>query len=119
MPNNTLLRCQFNYKFGMLSVYASIKDIKFICTAYTRTAPEQNKFFKDGKSNCDGYKKISKHQLDRARDIVIIDDKGNPIWDCPEYLVLGQFWESMGGTWGLRWYEQGKTKFKDHFHFQY
>ena len=114
--NNTLKRCKFNVMFGVLSVYASLKNIKFICTSYTRTAAEQNALFKGGLSQCDGYKKTSYHQKDRARDIVIIDTKGNPVNNFgyhPDYTVLGMFWESLGGVWGGKW-----PNFKDIFHFQ-
>ena len=117
--NNTLKRARFNHKWGMLSVYAMIKDIHFIhpLDGYSRTAEEQFALFKAGRSKCDGYKKESMHQLDRARDIVIVDDKGNPIndyGDHPDYAVLGKFWEDIGGTYGGFW-----KKFPDIFHFEY
>ena len=121
MPkSNTILRHEFNYKFAMLTLYASLKGIKFIVFCYTRTAEEQNQQFKKGLSNCDGYKKISLHQKDRARDIVIIDNDGSPVWtDDPRYHILGKFWEEMEGcVWGSRWYLEGKTKFNDVFHFE-
>ena len=117
--NNTLKRAQFNFKFGVLSVYAGIKDIKFIhpLTGYSRTAEEQNELYLKGVSKCDGYEKVSMHQLDRARDLVIVDDKGNPIndyGDHPQYQVLGDFWESLGGRWGGNF-----SNFRDIFHFEY
>lgn len=116
MPkSNTLWRSEFNYKFSMMSVYAGVVGIKFIVFTYTRTAKEQNKLFKRGLSRCDGYKNVSYHQPDRARDIAIIDDKGKPIWDeHPHYETLGKFFEDIGGRWG------GNFKnFKDQYHFEY
>jgi hypothetical protein len=119
MSNNTLKRAEFNHKWGMLSTYALIQGIYFIHpdTGYSRTTEEQNKLFKDGRSKCDGYEKISMHQLDRARDIAIIDEQGNIVnnyGDHPSYEVLGKFWESLGGRWGGHF-----EKFKDIFHFEY
>lgn len=116
--NNTLKRARFNHKWGMLSVYAMIKDIYFIhpLDGYSRTPEEQFALFSAGKSKCDGYKKKSMHQLDRARDIAIIDDKGNVVnkyGDHPNYEVLGKFWEDIGGTWGGRWDDPW-----DIFHFE-
>ena len=117
--NNTILRSNFEYKFALLIFYARTFGISFITTSFLRTAEEQNKRFKKGKSLCDGYKKISKHQLGRARDIVIIDSEGNPIWEhTPEYDRLGQLWEQIGGVWGGRWYKEGKTPFDDIYHFE-
>ena len=117
--NNTILRSNFEYKFALLTFYARTFGISFITTSFLRTAEEQNKRFKKGKSLCDGYKKISKHQLGRARDIVIIDSEGNPIWEhIPEYDRLGKLWEQIGGVWGGRWYKEGKTPFDDIYHFE-
>ena len=113
--SNTSLRAEFNVKFGMLSVYASVRDIRFICTSYTRTAAEQRKLFDAGKSMCDGKDSTSLHQRDRARDIVILDADDQPVWVfTPEYTALGQFWEQMGGVWGGRW-----TEIQDPYHFQF
>lgn len=119
MANNTLKRAEFNQKWGLLSVFALIKEIQFIHPpdGYSRTAEEQNALFHDGKSECDGYVQKSMHQLDRARDIAIIDDKGrvvNEYGDHPHYETLGKFWESIGGKWGGNFED-----FRDVFHFEY
>ena len=118
MPkSNTLYRHEFNYKFGMLSVYAGVMGIKFIVFTYTRTAAEQNKRFKEGLSYCDGYNNISMHQRDRARDLVIIDCDGKPKWNhVHEYDVLAKFWKDLGGEWGGDWEHK---KFDDVYHFQF
>jgi len=117
--NNTLKRARFNVKWGLLSVFATINEISFIhpLDGYSRTAEEQNMLFEAGKSKCDGYIKVSMHQLDRARDIAIIDDEGNVVneyGDHPNYAVLGKFWEDLGGRWGGNF-----ENFKDVFHFEY
>jgi len=114
--SNTQKRVEFNQKFGMLSVYAKLMDIPFICTSYTRTAEEQKLLFDKGLSRCDGYEKKSYHQLDRARDIAIIAENGNVIndyGDHPNYAVLGKYWESLGGRWGGNF-----EGFRDVFHFE-
>jgi hypothetical protein len=119
MPENTSKRADFQGKFGCLAVYALIKEIRFITPmdGYSRTADQQHKLFLAGKSKCDGYTKISKHQLDLARDILIIDANDNPIndyGDHPYYKVLGDFWESIGMKWGGNF-----EGFRDIFHFEY
>lgn len=120
--NNTLRRAEFNYKFAILTIYAKLKGISFIVFRHDCTAEEQNQKFKEGKTLCDGYEKVSLHQLDRAKDLVIIDKKGNPIWKhVPEYDILAQFWQGLDEecVWGGQWYIDGKTRFNDCFHFQY
>jgi len=118
--NNTLKRHEFIYKFALLTLYASLKKIKFIITDYIRTAEDQNKRFKEKKSLCDGYENVSMHQKARAIDVVVIDGQGKPLWDDFEsYEILGRFWEGLDGSWGYRWYERGITKFKDYYHYEY
>jgi len=113
--SNTRKRSIFNQKFALLTLYAKTQDIDFIVFSYSRTAEEQKKLFDEGKSKCDGYKKISMHQKDRARDIVIIDPNDKPIWNhIPEYDVLGAFWKSIGGRWGGDW-----ASLDDIYHFEY
>jgi len=121
--NNTLKRAEFNYKFALLTIYARfVKGVNFIITDYIRTAEEQSQRFKESKSLCDGYKKISMHQRGRAMDIVIINDKGDPIWEhTSDYDLIGKFWQGLDKdcVWGYSWYEKGITKFEDIYHFQY
>ena len=117
--NNTLLRAKFEHTFAIFTFYSRSRGISFITTSFLRTAEEQEKLFKEGKSGCDGKTRISKHQKGRARDIVIIDKNGNPIWDyITDYDVLGELWEQLGGKWGGRWFKEGKTKFNDLYHFE-
>jgi len=118
--SNTRRRWEFILKFSMFTILAEMHGIHFVPTSFYRTAKEQEKRFKAGKSLCDGRKKISKHQLWRAMDIVIIDEDNNPIWEgILEYEILGDLWKKLGGTWGGDWYKEGKTKFYDCYHFEY
>jgi hypothetical protein len=56
----------------------------------------------------------SKHLDSLAVDLILFED-GKPVWDAghPSYVALGEYWESLGGTWGGRW------SFKDAVHFEY
>jgi peptidoglycan L-alanyl-D-glutamate endopeptidase CwlK len=102
--NNTLKRARFVHLFAALTVAAFARGIQFVVTSGRRTAEEQHQLFLEGKSKNDGIKKISQHQLDLARDIVIINEKGEPIWDrTPDYDNLGEIWEGLGGRWGGLW----------------
>ena len=113
-------RIEFFHRIALLVLYANLKGIRLLPFRFYSTAEEQNKLFKEKKSNCDGYKKRSRHQQWRAIDFVIIDEKGNSIWKhIPEYDALGETWESLDGIWGGRWFKEGKTKFDDVFHFEY
>jgi hypothetical protein len=113
--NITVKRARFNHMFGMLTVYAGIKNIYFIhdTYGYARTAEVQNMLFKAGKSKCDGYKIISQHQRHLARDLYVISENGKIVWNEIPYKILGGYWEGLGGKWG------GNFKdFKDNFHFE-
>lgn len=106
-------RVIFFKKISMLVIWASVKDIQLLPISFFRTAQEQEKMFKDGKSKCDGYKIISKHQQGLAMDFVIIKN-GVPVWShIEEYDWLGEIWKSLGGIWG------GDFKsLNDIFHFE-
>lgn len=116
---NTEKRSRFFHMMGKLIEFASDNNIKLICFEYFRSTEKQQKKFARGQSRCDGIKNKSKHFYWRAMDLAILKD-GKIFWPyCEEYRLLGEYWESLGGTWGHRWYEQGKTDFDDIYHFQY
>lgn len=119
--NNTILRAEFNHIFSLFTLYAfDVKNISFIITDYYRSAIQQNKRFNEGLSLCDGYKKLSLHQRWRAKDIMVIDERGRLIRiHAPQYDVLAEIWKSLGGRWGGDWFIEGKTAFDDCFHFEY
>ena len=118
--NNSLLREEFGYKFALFTIYAKvIYGINFIITDFHRTASEQYGRFKEKKSLCDGFKKISYHQKRRAKDLVIINSRGKLIWEyTPEYDILAKIWKELKGRWGGDWFKQGKTTFNDIYHFE-
>jgi hypothetical protein len=111
----TAKRAEFNRIFGLMSVYADCKGIRFIHDnyGYYRTPEQQRHLYDEGRSKCDGVKKLSKHQYHLARDIYIINDKDEINFDDAPYRVLGEFWESVGGRWGGNF-----AGFKDIFHYE-
>jgi hypothetical protein len=107
MSDNTFLRWQFICKIGQLTGFAELNGIKFIHPhdGYVRTPEQQNEVFKAKLSKCDGYKILSKHQFDLARDLCAIKlgptGKYEITWDEEIYKLLGKFWEdNLGGKWG-------------------
>lgn len=107
-------RIKFLHMIGELLAFARKEQISLICYGFWRSDAEQAKFLAAGTSTV----KRSKHQDWLAMDFAVMreDDSGAiiPIWnDCEEYRLLGEEWESLGGTWGGRW----KTP-HDPFHFQ-
>jgi len=125
--SNTEYRVEFIRKDSSLGLYAWLKDIAYIETWYHRTPEQQNELYQKGRTEpggivtyCDGYSKISYHQLWRAKDIGILDGSGHleyeniPKETLDKYAILGKFWENLGGRWG------GNFKnFRDIFHFEY
>ncbi len=89
-------------------------DISVIDNGGLRTAEEQNELFKDDKSSCDGYKKISYHQSGMAIDLIpyingsvtwknkeaflhiaeIALEEFNNIYTEDYYLHWGGFWSA-------------------------
>jgi hypothetical protein len=110
---------KFARKFVDLIAFAERNGIKVLCTSLWRNAVTQARMFKEGTSKADGVTNISKHQLGCAADLVVLNNNGQPIWKLHfKYNILGTYWESLGGKWGHRWFEQGKTQFDDIYHFE-
>jgi len=106
-------RIEFLQMFRKLLAYAEEQGIVVICFSFYRTPEQQNLRYQDGKSDCDGYKIISKHQLWRAVDLAIVEG-GDCVW-CRtlDYVKLGQFWKNLGGVWGGDF-----SKLDDVFHYE-
>ncbi len=101
-------RAQFLYNLGLLLVWCESKDISLICFTFYRS-PEQQKIEYDA-----GRSRVlhGKHQDWLAIDLALWDDldkdgrvdKDEIRWkNDPRYLQMGEYWESLGGTWGGRW----------------
>ena len=111
--SNTALRAEFVEMLGLLFSYATRIGCRLILTSVHRTAEEQKRLFDEGKSKLDGYVKKSRHQLWRAVDVCIIDDQNRPRWEHDDYARLGEYWKSIGGTWGGDW-----VSLNDVYHFE-
>jgi hypothetical protein len=93
---------------------AAEKGIELMPFRFYATLEEELKNFMGGKSQIDPTKRPTKHMLWLAIDFVIIK-LGLAVWDrIPEYEILGEIWESLGGKWGGRW-----VTLNDPFHFEY
>jgi hypothetical protein len=112
---NTQRRTDF---LGMLSTiiqFAEENCIEIICADFWRSTERQKELFDAGKSKCDGVSTKSQHQLWLAVDLYIIDGYGKLVTEeTPDYIKMGERWESMGGVWGGRW-----PSLHDIFHFEY
>ena len=93
-------------------------DFTIINTAGVRTPQQQNKLFREGRSNCDGYNKISKHLTGDALDVVPYVN-GGASWDEKELLKVSvcmlQASKELG--YNLKWGGFWRT-FKDLPHYQ-
>jgi len=113
-------------KLALLTFYAEAKGIRFNLTEFHRTPENQAERYAQGRTkpgniitNCDGVHSHSRHEFWEAADIVIVMDDGRRTLDpIPEYTILGEIWEQIGGTWGGRWFLDGKTTFNDIYHFE-
>jgi peptidoglycan L-alanyl-D-glutamate endopeptidase CwlK len=113
-------RAEFLRLISLLITRASLDEVTLECSAFHRTADQQNLLYQIGRTtqgyivtNCDGYVKISPHQKWRAMDLFILNEDGTADWDSPYYDKLGEIWENMGGTWGGRFSTLGdKTHFE-------
>ena len=83
--------------------------IKFVITCGIRTAEEQQRLYKEKKSNCDGVNHKSKHQanfrgLSEAVDIAVIDltDKRKITWDIKYYYYIAGIFEAKAKAMGIK-----------------
>ena len=68
-----------------------------------RSAEEQNRLFKEGKSKCDGYKVLSAHQRSCALDIYFVED-GKLVEPVFGYEYWHDVWTiSYGGRPAILW----------------
>ena len=68
-----------------------------------RSAEEQNRLFKEGKSKCDGYKVLSKHQSGKAMDIYFIGKDGKLADPQYGWEYWHEWWDKMGGSPMIEW----------------
>ena len=93
---------------------AAAKGILIKVTSGTRTYEEQNALFAKGNVTKarGGY---SNHNFGLAFDVTVFKaDNKTPIWDGPQYDVVGKLGKEVALTWGGDW-----KSFVDKPHFQY
>jgi len=93
----------------------SISKLDFGITCGLRTTEEQQKAYQEKKSQCDGIKTKSKHQIGLAIDIICYDKNQKPTWDKKYYYYIAGLFESISKgkiTWG------GWFSFEDCCHFE-
>ena len=61
----------------------------------------QSYFYEDGKCRT-GHMKNSLHYIGLAQDFSFFSKTGKYLTTTRAHLKAGEFWESMGGTWGGR-----------------
>lgn len=96
-----------------------ISKIDFCITEGLRDIETQQKYFKDGKSKCDGINNKSKHQYGKAIDIACYDFKtGKITYDKKYYYYMSGLFQSKAEElkniiiWGGWW------NFEDCCHFE-
>jgi hypothetical protein len=93
---------------GKLICHAQALGITIFVLEWYRSEERQAQLRAAGKS----WIARSKHQDGLAVDLVVMDGRG-VTWDVARYKPLGEFWKSIGGTWGGDW------KVVDAVHFEY
>jgi peptidoglycan L-alanyl-D-glutamate endopeptidase CwlK len=94
-----------------LIVVAQNRGIHIKVTSGTRTFEEQDRLFAQGHVTKarGGY---SNHNYGLAFDVTIFNGK-DPVWESPQYKILGQLGKSLGLSWGGDW-----TSIVDEPHFE-
>ncbi len=103
-------RVKFFQEISELISHFKVAGVDFMATCFYRTQCEQAVLFAQGKSKT----LQSKHTEWLAIDFVLVR-YGQLIWkEDPEYKKMGEFWKSMGHTWGGDWESLG-----DIYHFEF
>jgi len=110
---NTQKRIRFIQKFAQLTQFAKMFEIEFIIAEFHRTASRQKELYDAGKSQCDGFTHLSKHQSWLAIDLYVVKDGSLILTRKSQYEVLGKKWKELYGIWGGDW-----KSLNDIFHFQ-
>lgn len=82
-----------------------ISPFDFGITEGFRDRATQNKYFCEGKSNCDGYTNISKHQKGEAIDIMVYDENGKGTWEQKYYYQVAGIFKALAkkNNINIRW----------------
>ena len=96
-------RVEFTQMLVKLVIYAKSEGLNVFIDYVKRSAEDQYRLFKEGKSKCDGYKVLSRHQLGLAADIYIVNEDGQLDFNHNDYDKLHEYWEKMGGRKKIEW----------------
>jgi hypothetical protein len=108
----------FLFLAAHLEIFAERRGLPLLCFTFFRDPQQQLAVKAAGKSKLQrGY-----HQLWQAKDYVLLDAAGKPVWKFDHdriedpYWLLGQAWERMSPltVWGGRWKDP-----IDPYHFQF
>lgn len=98
-------------KFAQLLERASSWGLKPKISSVGRTCAQQAALYQQGSQTTQANLCRSWHVLGRAMDVRLSPDT------CSSYTKLGEYWESIGGTWGGRWKQFGACGDAGHFQF--
>lgn len=106
---------RFELACSKLVLQASIEDIRLLCFRFISTLAEDLEHFQGGRSQLDPRVRPTPHMQRLAKDYLVIDKDGHPVWArTPEYERLGVIAESLGLRWGGRW-----ASLNDIYHVEY
>ena len=103
-------------KISNLAIQITVVDFGHPADAGKRTAERQNELYQAGKSKCDGYKKLSRHQSGKALDFYAFVD-GRASWDTGHLAMVAAAFLQAASILGykLKWGGLWKS-FKDYPH---
>lgn len=102
---------EFLQDVARLILFAQLHGLKLTGGELLRTPYQQKKYLEDGLSKTMN----SRHLKKLAIDLTLFVD-GQPMWEhCPEWEMLGEYWESLhpDNKWGGHF-----KSFKDYPHFE-
>lgn len=104
-------RVEFTKALSKLLAAMILEDELPIVDYVKRSAEEQNRLFKEGKSKLDGYKAMSKHQVGLAADIYFVGDDGKSLVAPKKgWEYWHGYWEKLGGQPMIVW-DKGHFEF--------
>ena len=113
-----MTRSEFLHNIGKLLVWCKDYEVDLVCFTFFRSQEQQQIEVDAGRSRTLN----SKHTKWLAMDFALWDDvdedgsvdKDELRWkNDPRYASMGEYWESLGGTWGGRW-----ASLNDIYHFE-
>lgn len=98
-----MTRVEFTRKIINLLARMYLENESPIIDYVKRSDAEQMHLYIEGKSQCDGVRKISQHQIGRAIDIYFLGDDGKLCDPIKGHEYWHQVWEEIGGNPMLTW----------------